>query len=125
MNKIGEPLFSVRYWIALSGLSIIIIGLFSFITVIGMLFGFLFVTMGIYLIAAAKNLSKSRKEESEDKQNDELRNALQKIKVFFIIFGLINLFFILLIVIFIALGVVMQNQPFFMMGEGHMNNWWR
>lgn len=118
IKEIGAPLFQSKSWIRFLGILGIVYGGFVAITIVGILFAWLPIWLGILL-----NQTATRLEQAERTGNKEaLMGAHKSLSVFFTIYGVLALVSILLgillIVVLFATGWIwdlqrMTNQNYY------------
>ncbi|WP_447553539.1 DUF5362 family protein [Vreelandella sp. EE22] len=102
LRSIAEPLYRAKFWMQLIGVMLIITGLLTAITVVGIIVAWIPIWGGVVLMQAAK--AGSRAYQSGDER--ELRFALGKLKTHFTIFGVLLLLYLLLFVGMTFLGLL-------------------
>ncbi|MBI5453369.1 MAG: hypothetical protein HY956_01940 [Deltaproteobacteria bacterium] len=111
IKELDMPLFQAKGWMKITGISLIILGILNTLSIIGILWGWLLIWMGIILYQAA-----SRVEEAEfSGKENTLAIALQKLKTFFIILGVLSVIgiiaLILMFVIIFIVGIFSNLSP--------------
>jgi hypothetical protein len=97
IQEINLPLSESKGWMKLLGVVLIIQGALTALTIIGILFCWLPIWLGILLIQAAGASEKAQL----NGEKIQLSIALQKIKTYFVIHG------ILMLIMLVGLGIVM------------------
>lgn len=115
VKTLSQPLFQSRGWMKLIGIMMIIYGTLVALTVIGLIFAWLPIWLGILLFQAA-----SSAEDAHITGNaDEMLVTQKRLKTYFTIMGIITLISLL----FGLLGFFLGMGGFVMHGGGHMGGW--
>ncbi|MGI0119207.1 DUF5362 domain-containing protein [Zooshikella sp. RANM57] len=107
---VGEmtlPIFQCKGWLKLLGVLSIIGGIFIALTIVGILVAWLPIWQGVLLYQSASAIEEAKHNESKE----ALLRSLNKLKVYFIIMGVLMLIWLILMVlglIFGGLGMFMS-----------------
>ncbi|MFI0471823.1 DUF5362 family protein [Halomonas sp. HMF6819] len=102
LKSIAEPLYRGKLWMQLIGVMLILGGVLTAITVVGIIVAWIPIWAGVVLFQAAS--ASQRAYQSGDER--ELRFALSKLKTHFTIFGVLVLLYLLLFVGMTFLGLM-------------------
>jgi len=115
IQALSQPLYQSRGWMKLIGVMMILYGSLIALTVIGIIFAWLPIWLGILLFQA----SSSAEEAHLGGNVDELLATQQRLKTYFTIMGVITLITLL----FGLLGFFLGIGGMVIQGTGHMG-WW-
>ena len=101
VQQISYPLYECRGWMKLVGVMYIINGVMLAITIVGILFAWLPIWIGVLVFQAATAAEEAYYNGSEY----ELTKSLSKLKTFFIIMGVMTLIGIIFFILFFFLGL--------------------
>ena len=87
IKEIALPLFRSKMWLRLLGILSIISGIFTIFTIIGILFCWLPIWLGVLLFQSAGSLENAYL----SGQKEELMQAMDKLRLYFIIMGIFSL----------------------------------
>jgi len=102
VRELSLPIYQSKGWLKLLGVLSIIYGVFCALTVVGIVFAWLPIWMGVLLYQAASAVEKSQF--AGDKA--ALLESLGKIKTYFTISGVVAIIGLVLVVASLALGVL-------------------
>ncbi|MFG6666966.1 DUF5362 family protein [Halomonas sp. HNIBRBA4712] len=102
LRDVAEPLYRAKIWMQLIGVMLILGGVLTAITVVGIVIAWIPIWGGVVLMQAAG--ASKRAYQSGDER--ELRFALGKLKTHFTIFGVLVLLYLLLFVGMTFLGLM-------------------
>ncbi|MGP9675388.1 MULTISPECIES: DUF5362 family protein [unclassified Halomonas] len=97
-----EPIYRAKLWMQLIGVMLIIGGVISAFSIIGIIVAWVPIWVGVVLMQAAK--ASERAFTSGDER--EMKFALGKIKTYFTIFGVMTLLYILFFIGMLLFGAV-------------------
>lgn len=92
IRQISNSLYSAKGWMKLSGVLLIINGVFIALTIIGILIAWLPIWMGVLLFQSAGAVERAYNSEDEA----ALVESLSKLKTYFVIMGVLSLIGIVL-----------------------------
>ncbi len=102
VRSIGAPIFQGRGWLKFLGVLMIAYGVITALTIIGILFAWLPIWQGVLLYQAASLAEQS----SVSGEPALLTASLGKLKVYFMIMGVLTLIGICMMVLFLSLGLL-------------------
>lgn len=105
VQQLAGPLAQAKIWMQIVGVLLIIYGVLTAITIVGIIFAWLPIWMGVLLFQAAGAAGQAQ----SGGDPAVLERALGKIKVYFIIMGVLTL-----------IGLVLMGLAFVMGGVGAM-----
>lgn len=115
IKSLSQPLYQSRGWMKLIGVMMILYGTLVAFTIVGIIFAWLPIWLGILLFQAA-----SSAEDAHLTNNvDELLITQKRLKTYFTIMGVITLISLL----FGLLGLFLGMSGMVIHGSGHMG-WW-
>ena len=113
IQQVSAPLYSAKSWIKFLGITLIIGGVLYALTIVGILFAWIPIWLGILLVGAANKLDMAYL--SGDKYS--FINVQKKIGLYFTIYGVLMLISLILLVIFFgvlfATGMFSQLMDYF------------
>ena len=98
LKQVALPLYEARGWMKLLGVVMVITGVLTALTIVGIIIAWLPIWLGVLLFQAAGRIETAFATEDEM----SLRESLAKLKTFFVIQGVL-----LLIYIAIAVGAIL------------------
>jgi hypothetical protein len=101
VKEVSHPLFSSKGWIKLVGILLLIYGIFGALTIVGIVFAWLPIWLGILLIQASNRIADAQY--SGDKM--AMIKAQSNLGTYFTIYGVITLIGIIFMVIFLIVVV--------------------
>lgn len=111
VKDIMLPLYNAKFWMKLLGVAMIIYGVLAAITIVGLIIAWLPIWIGVLLFQSAKALEVAYGQGD----SDAAIRAMDKLKVYFIINGVL----LLIGIIFAILGIFLGGMGA-MMGMGEM-----
>ena len=102
VRSIGAPIFQSRGWLKFLGVLMIIYGVFLVLTIVGILFAWLPIWQGVLLFQAGSLAEQS----SLSGDAAQLTASLGKLKVYFMIMGIMTLIGIGMMILFLSLGLM-------------------
>ena len=108
VREISGPLFQAKGWLKLLGVLMIIYGVVMIITIVGIIFCWLPIWMGLLLLKAASGSEMAQA--SGDK--NALITVMSKLKTFFTIYGVLALIGLVAMVIALIVGGIASLIPF-------------
>ena len=96
-----EPIYRAKFWLQLIGVMLILGGLFTALTIIGILICWIPIWAGIALMQAAGSVDQAYTTGSAEAATQ----AMQRLKTYFTIFGVLTLVYIAISVLGIIFGV--------------------
>ncbi|MGM0784163.1 MAG: DUF5362 family protein [Pseudomonadota bacterium] len=118
LRDLIEPLYRGKFWMQLTGVMLILSGIMTALSIIGLIVAWIPIWAGVVLMQAAG--ATHRVYTGSDVH--EMKYAMSKLKTYFTIFGVL----ILIYLIFAVLGMLMgiAGMGFGIMGgHGGMGNW--
>lgn len=113
VKTLSLPLYQSRLWMKLIGVMMILYGILVALSIVGIIIAWLPIWMGILLFQAA-----SAAEEAQLNENQaDLLNAMNRLKTYFTIMGVLTLIGLL----FSLIGFFGGMGGMFMGGRGHMS----
>jgi len=103
VQQTSMPLYESKGWMKLNGIIYIINGVFAALTIVGILFAWIPIWMGVVLYKAGSEVEIAEQTGSRYSMIETLKN----LKTFFTIMGVLNLIGIILIVASICLIVIL------------------
>lgn len=100
VKDISLPLYNAKFWMKLLGVVMIISGVLQALTIVGIIFAWLPIWIGVVLFQSASAIQVAY----EQGEQDAAIRALDKLKVYFIINGVMMLLMILLVVVVVMFG---------------------
>ncbi|WP_224106170.1 DUF5362 family protein [Vreelandella aquamarina] len=100
LRDLIEPIYRAKFWMQLIGVMLIIGGILSALSIVGIIVAWVPIWAGVVLMQAAKAADKVF--QSGDER--EMKFALSKIKTYFTIFGVMTLLYILFFVGMLLFG---------------------
>lgn len=100
IKELALPLYNAKFWMQLLGVVMILVGVMYGITIIGLIIAWLPIWIGVLLFQSASAIDKAFN--TEDK--DAAVRAFEKLKVYFIINGVMMLIGIIMAVIGMLMG---------------------
>lgn len=95
-----EPLYRAKFWMQLIGVLLILSGVLTALTIVGLLVAWIPIWAGVALMQAAS--AAQRAYTAQDSR--EARQALVKLKTYFTIFGVVMLIYLIIMVIAVLAG---------------------
>ena len=95
-----EPLYRGKFWMQLIGVMLILSGILTAISIVGIIIAWIPIWAGWTLIQAAKATERAFNQGDEL----EMKFALGKLKTYFTIFGVLILIYILMMIIGLVMG---------------------
>jgi hypothetical protein len=108
VREISGPLFQAKGWLKLLGVLMIIYGVVMIITIVGIIFCWLPIWMGLLLLKAANGAEMAQA--SGDKS--AIMTTMSKLKTFFTIYGVLALIGLIAMVIALIVGGIASLVPF-------------
>ena len=102
LKDLSAILYSGRKWIKFVGIGTIIIGVFAALTIVGILFAWLLIWMGVLLIRVANQTDIAYEMEDEA----AMVESMKQLKTYFVINGVVQLLYLILGVSVFLLGGV-------------------
>lgn len=102
IRRVSTPLYNAKGWIKFLGIMSIIMGILVALSIVGIVVAWLPIWTGVLLLQSASAIEQAFNTGGEQ----AMVLALQKLKTYFIIFGVIMLLQILLMVAGLSLGVL-------------------
>ncbi|MBT2772146.1 DUF5362 domain-containing protein [Halomonas sp. ISL-60] len=102
LKDVIEPIYRAKFWMQLTGVMLIISGILSAISIVGIIVAWIPVWAGIVLMQSAKAANKAF--QSGDAR--ETKFALEKIKTHFTIFGVLILIYLAIFVGAMLFGAI-------------------
>ncbi|MCB8887598.1 DUF5362 family protein [Vreelandella malpeensis] len=102
LRSVAEPLYRAKLWMQLIGVMLILTGVLTALTIIGLLVAWVPIWAGVVLMQAAGGFNRAY--QSGDER--ELRFALTKVKTHFTIVGVLLLLYLALFVGMAFLGLL-------------------
>lgn len=96
-----EPLYRAKFWMQLIGVVMIIGGLFTALTIIGIIVAWIPIWAGIVLMQAAGSVDLAY----TSSNNEAAMTAMRRLKTYFTIFGVLTLVYIAFTVIMMMFGI--------------------
>ncbi len=103
IQQISYTLYDCRGWMKLMGVMFIIIGVFYAITIIGLIIAWVPIWLGVLLFQSANAAERAY----ETASDYELHHSLSKLKVYFIIMGILTLISIIFAILAFIIGFMM------------------
>ena len=103
VRSIGAPIFQSRGWLKFLGVLMILYGVITALTIIGILFAWLPIWQGVLLFQAGSLAEQS----SLSGDAAHLTASLGKLKVYFMIMGIMTLIGIGMMILFLSFGGLM------------------
>ena len=103
IQQVGMPLYESKGWMKFNGILYIINGVFAALTIVGILFAWIPIWMGVVLYKAGSEVEIAEQTGSRYSMIESLKN----LKTFFTIMGVLNLIGIIIIVGSICVIVIM------------------
>lgn len=100
-KTIIEPLHAAKFWMQLIGVMLIISGILTALTIIGIVICWIPIWAGIVLMQAASSLDVAYQESSADAAG----LAMRRLKTYFTIFGILTLVYVAITVIGMLFGL--------------------
>jgi hypothetical protein len=114
VRNLIEPLHRGRFWMNLTGVMLILSGVMTALSIIGLIIAWVPIWAGVVLMQAAG--AATRVHDSGDP--DEMKVAMGKLKTYFTIFGVLILIYLILMAGGMLLGLAGMGGM--MGGRGHM-----
>jgi len=95
IKELSVPIFQAKGWLKFIGVLFIIYGIISVITIVGIIWCWIPLWMGILLFQSGKNIETAYLNESKS----NLLISLQKLKTYFVVTGVITLISIIVVII--------------------------
>lgn len=111
-----EPLYRAKFWMQLIGIVMIIAGLFTALTIIGIIVAWIPIWAGIVLMQVAGSVDLAYTSNS----NEAAMTAMRRLKTYFTIFGVLTLVYIVFTVFMIMFGI---GAGMMGMGAGMHGGW--
>jgi hypothetical protein len=102
VRSIGAPIFEGRGWLKFLGVLMILYGVLAALTIVGILFAWLPIWQGVLLFQAGSLAEQS----SLSGDAAHLTASLGKLKVYFMIMGILALLGIAVTILFMSLGLM-------------------
>ena len=96
-----EPLYRAKFWMQLIGVMLIISGVLTALTIIGIVICWIPIWAGIVLMQAASSVDVAYQESSSDAAG----MAMRRLKTYFTIFGILTLVYVAITVISMLFGL--------------------
>ncbi|HSH49014.1 MAG TPA: DUF5362 family protein, partial [Halomonas sp.] len=101
LRDIIEPLYRSRFWMQLLGVMLILTGVLTAISVIGLVVAWIPVWAGVALFQAAGAAKRGYENHSED----DIKQTMAKLRTYFLISGIMTLLYVLFMVATMLLGL--------------------
>lgn len=100
LKLVALPLYEARGWMKLLGVVMVITGILTALSIVGIIIAWLPIWLGVVLFQAASRI------DSAFVTQDEmlLRESLAKLKTYFVIQGVLLLIYLAIVVAFVLLG---------------------
>lgn len=103
IRPVIEPLLRGKFWMQLIGVILIIHGLLTALSIIGLVVAWIPIWAGIVLMQAASAIQRAH--DSDDQ--GEATKAMGKLKLYFTIFGVLTLIILIFMIVSIVFGLGM------------------
>lgn len=107
VREVSEPLYQARFWMKLAGVLMIIYGGLVALSIIGIIFAWLPIWLGLLLYQSASSAELAR----TSGEVEALTQSVDKLRLYFTIMGIV-----MLISVIIAVGVIMLGGLAMMAG---------
>lgn len=101
LKDLIEPLYQAKFWMQLIGVIMIIGGLFTALTIIGIIVAWIPIWAGIVLMQAAGSVDLAYTANN----TEAAMTAMRRLKTYFTIFGVLMLVYIVFMVIMMLFGI--------------------
>lgn len=101
LTNLIEPLYQAKFWMQLIGVIMIIGGLFTALTIIGIIVAWIPIWAGIVLMQAAGSVDLAYTANN----SEAALTAMRRLKTYFTIFGVLMLVYIVFTVIMMLFGI--------------------
>lgn len=102
MKDLIEPIYRAKFWMQLTGVMLIISGILTALTIVGIIVAWIPIWVGVVLMQAAKAADKAY----QGGDDREVKFALNKIKTYFTIFGVMTLIYLIVFLGTMLFGAV-------------------
>ncbi len=114
VTRYSRSLYQVRGWMRFAGILLIIQGVITALTIVGLLFAWIPIWMGLLLRKGAARVE----EAFESEEPAALKEGLQKISTYFKIMGIMSLIMVIVFAIGVLVGVLLPLLGMRQMTEG-------
>lgn len=101
LKQFIEPLYRAKFWMQLIGVMMIIGGLFTALSIIGIIVAWIPIWAGVVLMQAAGSVDLAY----TSNNNEAAMTAMRRLKTYFTIFGVLTLVYIVFAVIMMLFGM--------------------
>lgn len=100
LKLVALPLYEARGWMKLLGVVMVITGILTALSIVGIIIAWLPIWLGVVLFQAASRIDSAFVTQDEAL----LRESLAKLKTYFVIQGVLLLIYLAIVVVFVLLG---------------------
>lgn len=100
LKLVALPLYEARGWMKLLGVVMVITGILTALSIVGIIIAWLPIWLGVVLFQAASRIDSAFVTQDEAL----LRESLAKLKTYFVIQGVLLLIYLAIVVAFVLLG---------------------
>lgn len=101
MRDIIEPLYRSRFWMQLLGVMLILAGLLTALSIVGVIVAWIPVWAGVALFQAAG----AAKRGYEDHSEKDVKQTMAKLRTYFLVSGIMTLVYVLFMIASMVLGL--------------------
>lgn len=101
IKELIEPLYRGKFWMQLIGVMLIITGVLTALSIIGIIIAWISIWAGVVLMQAAGAAQRAY----DSAEPLEVKHALGRLRVYFTIFGVLLLIYLILMVVAMLFGL--------------------